>query len=235
MRLPGAENFCGRGFLTTDGDVWQRSRKLLKPTFARNNLQDLKYLSEQVDIMIAQIPQNGETVDLQPLLYGMLLNTSIKFLLGVDPTESLTDDRDFIRSQILQGMMASQETTSALLGNACFLLSRHPAYWQKIRDATSNHDLSYFDFDALLNLKIVRNIIHEALRLYPIFPIMGRNAIRDTTLPTGGGSVQGEPVFVQQGTIAAMNYLPLHRDPAVYGEDTEAFRPERWETIQPSH
>jgi cytochrome P450 len=72
MRLPGMEDFCGRGFLTTDGELWQRSRKLLKPTFAKSNLQDLRYLSEQVDIMFAQIPQYGETVDMQPLLYDMV-------------------------------------------------------------------------------------------------------------------------------------------------------------------
>ncbi|KAI0905790.1 hypothetical protein F4823DRAFT_566440 [Ustulina deusta] len=37
-----------------------------------------------------------------------------------------SDDVQFIRSQIIQGMMASQETTSALLGNTIFLLARHP-------------------------------------------------------------------------------------------------------------
>jgi cytochrome P450 len=62
-----------------------------------------------------------------------------------------TDNREFIRSQILQGMMASQETTSALLGNACFLLSRHPKHWQQIRKAVLEHDLCDFDFDTLLN------------------------------------------------------------------------------------
>jgi cytochrome P450 len=37
-----------------------------------------------------------------------------------------TDDIEYIRSQILQGMMASQETIAVLISNARFLLARHP-------------------------------------------------------------------------------------------------------------
>jgi cytochrome P450 len=144
-----------------------------------------------------------------------------------------TDDREFIRSQIIQGMMASQETTSALLGNACFLLSRHSRYWHHIRLAVAQQE--YFDFDTLLDLKLIQNILLETLRLYPIFALMGRAALQDTTLPVGGGPNQNAPLFVPKGTIVSMSYYALHRDPAVYGDDVEAFRPERWESIRPSH
>jgi cytochrome P450 len=146
-----------------------------------------------------------------------------------------TDDREFIRSQILQGMMASQETTSALLGNACFLLSRHAKYWQQIRLAVLERELHDFDFDTLLNFKLIQNVLLETLRLYPIFTLMGRAALQDTTLPVGGGPAQDEPMFVPKGAVAVMHYYALHRDPSVYGEDVETFRPERWETVHPSN
>jgi cytochrome P450 len=49
IRLPMMEYFCGVGFLTTDGSIWQHSRKLLKPSFSKSNILDLSFLSREVD------------------------------------------------------------------------------------------------------------------------------------------------------------------------------------------
>jgi cytochrome P450 len=40
-----------------------------------------------------------------------------------------TDDPGFIRSQVIQAMMAAQDTTSELIADVLFLLARHPKYW----------------------------------------------------------------------------------------------------------
>lgn len=161
-----------------------------------------------------------------------------------------SDDQGFIRSQILQGMMASQETTSSLLGNALFLLSRHPSYWEEVRSEVVAKD-DIFDFDRLISSKFLQNILLEskhllphpglkatddvsALRLYPVFPLMGRIALCDTVLPTGGGPDLSAPIFVPKGAKVEVGQYSLHRDPRVFGEDTEAFRPERWDSINPT-
>ncbi|KAI1407124.1 cytochrome P450 alkane hydroxylase-like protein [Hypoxylon sp. FL1857] len=315
-RLPGMEFFCGQGFITTDGDVWRHSRALLKPSFAKRNLMDLSILSREMDKLLIELPNDGVTVDLQPLLYIMFLNTSLHFLLGIssddehhdapckpdqfvdafhdalfwtmirimlgrawklvpqgkylracetahsflnhyvdraiDETSSSkadsdsgtkqslvqvlcaqTDDKEFIRSQVLQGMMASQETTSSLLGNVFFLLSRHPKYWDQVRAEVLEKGEDLLNFDALLNSKVLQNVLYEALRLYPVFPLMGRVALCDTILPVGGGPKHDAPFFVPKGTKVEIGYHALHRDPRVFGEDVEAFRPERWDTINP--
>jgi cytochrome P450 len=146
---------------------------------------------------------------------------------------SQSDNLDFIRAQILQGMMASQETTSALLGNAFLLLSRNINYWEQVRAEAISTESRKTDFDTLLNLKTIRNVLLETLRLYPVFPLMSRGALKDTQLPTGGGPNQDQPIFVPKNTIVVLSYYALHRDPTVFGEDVEDFRPERWETIKP--
>jgi cytochrome P450 len=69
MRLPGMEYFCGRGFITSDGDTWSQSKKLLRPSFDRSNLKDLGVLRDEVNALINNLPRDGSTVDLQPLLY----------------------------------------------------------------------------------------------------------------------------------------------------------------------
>lgn len=160
-----------------------------------------------------------------------------------------SDDYGFIRSQILQGMMASQETTSSLLGNAIFLLSRHPSYWAQVRNEVLAKD-DMFNFDTLLNFKLLRNILLEskcgqihgltttnhvsALRLYPVFALMSRIALCDTVLPVGGSPDLNAPIFVPKGTTVQFGQYSLHRDQRVFGEDAEAFRPERWDSINPS-
>lgn len=71
-RLAGMEHFCGRGFLTVDGDEWRRARKSLRPSFARSNLIDLGLLARETDRLLEKLPTDGSTVDLQPLLYVMV-------------------------------------------------------------------------------------------------------------------------------------------------------------------
>jgi cytochrome P450 len=145
-----------------------------------------------------------------------------------------TDDRLYIRNQVLQGMMASQETTSSLIANACLCLSRNPQYWEQIRTLARDPQNADLSFDAVAGLQPVRHIVLEALRLFPVFPIMGRTALCDTKLPVGGGPNQDQPVFAPKGTTVTMSWYALHRDARVFGDDADQFRPERWETIKPS-
>lgn len=90
-----------------------------------------------------------------------------------------TDDMEFIRSQILQGMLAAQETI-------------------------------------------------------PVFPMLGRTCLQDTTLPVGGGQNQDQPIFVAKGTFVVTSYIAMHMDDRVFGKSPELFRPSCWNEICPS-
>lgn len=57
---------------------------------------------------------------------------------------------------------------------------------------------------------------------------LGKQAIRDTILPTGGGSDRKSPIFVPKGGIVFYNFRSSMRDEGVYGADAAEFRPERW-------
>ena len=72
-----------------------------------------------------------------------------------------------------------------------------------------------------------------ALRLHPVIPTNAREAIRDTTLPRGGGPDGASPLFVCKGTIVFYSVYSMHRDDAIFGQDTESFCPERWEGLRP--
>ena len=67
-----------------------------------------------------------------------------------------------------------------------------------------------------------------ALRLFPPVPVNTRTAYKNTTLPTGGGPDGTSPVLVRKGENVAYCVYAMQRRKDLYGEDSHAFRPERW-------
>lgn len=59
----------GLGILTMDGEEWSKGRKMAKPAFSRKNIEDMEFLQEMADGLMKRIPENGQTVDLQPFFY----------------------------------------------------------------------------------------------------------------------------------------------------------------------
>ncbi|KAK9777521.1 putative Cytochrome P450 [Seiridium cardinale] len=256
MRLSGLAYFCGRGFIMTDGNTWNHSRKLLKPSFDLSNIRNLTTLRREVDHLIEELPKDTSAIDLQAPLYVMFLNSALHFVLGVHPSEdsfgapltadefvrafhdalfySMTNDPEFIRNQVIQAMMAAQDTTSELLTNALFLFARHPKYWQQLRSEFVDRSEDDLSVESLRGSKSIENVLHETLRLHPISPLLGRVALRDTKLPIGGGPHHDRPMFIPKGSPVVMGYYALYRNPEVFGEDVEAFRPERWNSIKPA-
>jgi len=65
----------GHGIFTTDGKEWEESRALLRPNFTRSNVGDLDVHEEHVSKMIARIPRDGGTIDLQELFFMLTLDS----------------------------------------------------------------------------------------------------------------------------------------------------------------
>ena len=56
------------GINTTDGEAWQHSRSLIKPTFSRVEICNLSSLESHFGRLLDLLPQDGSEVDLQPLI-----------------------------------------------------------------------------------------------------------------------------------------------------------------------
>lgn len=74
---------------------------------------------------------------------------------------SQTDNIEYVRSQILQAMMASQETTAILIANTIFLLSRHERHWQELRKMVLESGEDLFTYDRLHGFNYLQDIIKE--------------------------------------------------------------------------
>jgi len=60
-----------------------------------------------------------------------------------------------------------------------------------------------------------------------------RVAVRDTTIPLGGGPDGKSPVLVKKGQSVNYSAYVMHRRTDFYGEDALEFKPERWEKLRP--
>ena len=273
VRLAALFPFCGRGFITTDGASYERSRSMLRPSFHKGNAIHLPTLEHHFKDLLTLIPKDGSTVDLQPLLYSLVspilhskfkvfkltsrqyLDTATLFLFGesanslsknttsetqtflqafdhamlgseirihfgpfkflypyidtkwlkscavthrfVDrfvemaldyrrrqatKTPSLTpreddskskpillhaiaeqtEDTVELRYEILQALMAAQETTATLISNAFFLLSRHSLVWKKLHNEVLAIGDKEVDVDCLQGLTYLRQVLNES-------------------------------------------------------------------------
>jgi cytochrome P450 len=143
-----------------------------------------------------------------------------------------TRDPVVIRDQSINVMIAGMDTTASLLSYICYRLARDPRVWAKLRATvleTFGHDPSGVTFESLKRCRYPHYVVNETLRLYPIVGVNFRRAMRDTTIPRGGGSDGTQPVFVPKGTEVLFPVFTMHRDKDLWGDDADTFRPERWE------
>ncbi|KAL5804845.1 hypothetical protein ACOSQ3_031647 [Xanthoceras sorbifolium] len=116
--------------------------------------------------------------------------------------------------------LAGQETTASLLIWALILLCIHP-HWQALareevfqvfgNDKPKSDDLNH--------LKIVNNILNEALRLYPPAAFLTRTTNRQTKL--------GE-MNLRPGIVLSMPLIVVHHDDEYWGDDAKEFNPDRF-------
>lgn len=145
-----------------------------------------------------------------------------------------TRDPAELRSQLLNILLAGRDTTAGLLGWTFYTLVRHPAVYAKLRAVIVDRFGTYsqpknITFANLKSCTYLQHVLNEILRLYPNVPINSRRCVRDTCLPRGGGPDGDSPIYVMKGQ--EVNYLVhvMHHREDIWGQDVEAFKPERWE------
>lgn len=146
----------------------------------------------------------------------------------IDELVRQTDDRVRIRSELINILLAGRDTTASLLSNVWFTLSKRPDVWAKLRKDIDTLNGERPTFEQLKELKYLRAVLDESLRVYPLVPINSREAIVDTTLPLGGGEDGNSPMFIRKGQTVTWSTYAMHRRKDYYGEDADEYKPERW-------
>ncbi|KAI9898948.1 hypothetical protein N3K66_005409 [Trichothecium roseum] len=152
-----------------------------------------------------------------------------------------TRDPKVLRDQMVAVLLAGRDTTASTLSWAMYELGRHPAVVRRLRaeilDAVGPERTP--TYEDLKGMTYLRHVLNETLRLYPSVPFNVRLALRDTTLPRGGGPDGSQPVAVLKDTPIGYSTLVMHRRPDLYPPASPSFAhphlfsPERWESWHP--
>lgn len=146
----------------------------------------------------------------------------------IDELVRQTTDPIRIRSELLNILLAGRDTTASLLSNTWFMLGKRPDMWAKLQAEVAQLNGAQPSFEQLKELKYLKALLNESLRLHPVVPMNSREAIEDTTLPIGGGPDGSAPLFIPKGEVVAWNVYAMHRRKDYYGQDADEFKPERW-------
>jgi hypothetical protein len=114
----------------------------------------------------------------------------------------------FLSGPSLNLANGKRSTTAGLLANTWHVLARRPDIWNKLRvevDALNGQQPTYAE---IKDMKYLKYVFNESLRLMPVVPGNSRVAIRDTILPLGGGPEGKSPVLVEAGdTVSPKKFL----------------------------
>jgi cytochrome P450/NADPH-cytochrome P450 reductase len=185
---------------------------------------DAAYLAQVVDDVIAA--RTGDQSQADDLL-GLMLTAE-------HPADGTTLDTANIRNQVITFLIAGHETTSGAMSFALYYLAKHPTALQLVQREV---DALWGDqadpeptYEEVGRLTYTRQVLNEALRLWPTAAAFSRKALDDTLL---GGRV---PLRAGQGVIVLAPML--HRQP-VWGDNPELFDPSRFtpeaEAARPVH
>ncbi|KAL1980631.1 hypothetical protein VTN96DRAFT_3882 [Rasamsonia emersonii] len=195
--------------------------------------QQVKVVEEFADYYVKRILQAKDSGD----LLSATGNDGKKYVFLRELAKSTTDPIE-LRSSLLHLLLAGRDTTAGLLGYVWWNLARHPEVFRKLRATIIEHFGTYdnpreITFAELKSCAYLQAVLSETLRLYPSVPVNSRRALRDTTLPRGGGPDGTAPVYVKKGTEVNYQVYVMHRRKDLWGADAAEWKPERWEGRRP--
>ena len=188
---------------------------------------DLKILDDVLSDLIDRAKNSRVVEDIEQLEKRDYANVKDPSLLRflVDMRGADIDNKQ-LRDDLMTMLIAGHETTAAVLTWALFELTKNPECMAKVRaeidEVLGDRDPTY---DDVKNMKYLRLIVAETLRLYPEPPLLIRRCRTENKLPKGGG----REATVIRGMDIFLSLYNIHHDERFWPE-ADKFKPERWET-----
>lgn len=149
--------------------------------------------------------------------------------------QAKTDRPEFMTDSLVMTMavsmaFAGSETTAISLSAVFYYLLKNPGCLKKLYEeldgkaregAFGDNEKGVVTWSESQALPYMDACIKEAFRLHPApgLPL-------ERIVPPQGAEIAGH--FIKGGTIVGCSAWVIHRDTAIFGDDVEVFRPERW-------
>ncbi|KAH8817371.1 cytochrome P450 family protein [Xylogone sp. PMI_703] len=129
-------------------------------------------------------------------------------------------------STVTSNIFAGSDTTAISLRAMIYYLLSNPQYHDRflyeLRERREAGQISNpIRFEEAEAWPFLQAVMYEAIRLHPPFAVHLPRVV-----PEGGLTANG--VYLPQGTVVGSNAWVIHRSKDAFGDDVDAFRPERW-------
>ncbi|KAI9460714.1 cytochrome P450 [Russula earlei] len=208
-------------------------------------LEEIRFVGSQLiqerkDAVLAERTANGSGAMVKQDVRGHdLLSLLIKSNIGVEMPESMRMSDSEILSQIPTFLIAGHETTSTAVAWTLLAVSCNPTIQAKLRDELRTCPTDSPTMEQLNALPYLESVVREALRLYAPVSSIDRVSMHDAEIPLQTPFVDKHGVLqsairVSKGDSVVIPIRLLNRSTAIWGDDANEFRPERWENVPES-
>ncbi|KAF8835284.1 cytochrome P450 [Paxillus ammoniavirescens] len=181
-----------------------------------------------------QCEVDGNLMVDQPTRGADIINILLKNNLAADDSDRLPESE--ILAQMSSLIFAAMDTTSGALCRLLYVMAQHTEVQDVLRrDIAAAKTLQGrdLDYEELMTLPLLDAVCKETMRLYPPVTSVNRTTTCDTILPVSVPirSTEGtlvHEVHVPKGTDIVVSLLCANTNKAIWGDDAEEWKPERW-------
>ncbi|KAI0944226.1 hypothetical protein AcW1_001983 [Taiwanofungus camphoratus] len=140
----------------------------------------------------------------------------------------LTDDPKVLKDETLNILIAGRDTTAATLTFSVYKLAQHPDVLQRLREEilAKVGPSRRPTYDDIRDMKYLRAVINETLRLYPSVPFNLRSTTNAAIWPSKIPG--GKPFYIPASTRVQYSVFVMHRRKDLWGPDALDFDPGRF-------
>ncbi|KAG5880072.1 hypothetical protein JTB14_034703 [Gonioctena quinquepunctata] len=133
----------------------------------------------------------------------------------------ITDEQ--MAAHIFSFFIAGIDTSASLISMTLYELSKNPGIQETVRREIYETMKKYngeLTMDCLNDMKYLRQVLHETLRLYPSLHCVTRKCVKNY-------KINGTNLVIEKGKCVTIPIIGIHRDPEYY-PDPDKFDPERF-------